>query len=389
MVRWIAAAGAFVVSLDSMVNIAFPAMAAAFHVPPARVRWVIVCYVFTYAVTSFVGGAVADRVGHAHVFRAGLALSVVAFVVAGAAPAFGWLLAGRMLQGFAGGLVYGTVPGLVTLAAAPSQRNRALGFLNAAIGLAFSVGPVLGGILLDGFGWRAVFHVRVPLGVAALGWAAFGLPVTRRPPAHRLVRARDLVRGRVLSASALSFMANAGIFSIWLLAPFYLISGRGLDAIPAGVLFMLTPLGTALAAPVAARAADRLGPRIPVAVGLALEAAGLLLMTSASATTPLPVIAVGLFTAGFGLGFFQVPNMADVMGAFPPAQQGVAGGLTFLARTLGIVAGVMTLAQVFAARQAAIGLHGAFAESFAMATVAVALAAGFAIARARARGHAA
>jgi len=140
--RSIAAAGAALVSLDSVVNIAFPAMAAAFAVPPDRMRWVIICYVFTYALTSLAGGALADRVGHARVFRTGVALSAVAFALGGLAPTFGAFLGARVVQGFAGGLVYGTAPGIITLAAGPGARARALGVLNAAIGVSYAVGPL-------------------------------------------------------------------------------------------------------------------------------------------------------------------------------------------------------------------------------------------------------
>src|SRR5881396_2099126 len=220
MVRWVAAAGAFVVSLDSMVNIAFPAIAAAFGAPPERMRWIIICYTGSYAVMSFVAGAAADRIGHAPVFRVGLALSVAGFALCGAAPSFPLLLAGRAMQGVAGGLVYGTAPALATLGAAASLRGRRLGFLNAAIGLGFASGPVL-------------------------------------------------------VASGLSFVANAAIFAIWLLAPFYIVGVRGLSASAGGVLFMLTPLGTAAAAPFAGWLNDRLGARAPMVAGLALEAVGL------------------------------------------------------------------------------------------------------------------
>src|SRR5437868_5363944 len=131
----LAAAGAFIVSLDSMMNIAFPAIAAAFAVPPESVRWVIVCYTGVYAIMAFAGGAVADVVGHVRVFRVGLAVTAVAFLAGALAPTFGWLLVARVVQGLAGGLVYGTAPGIVTLAAAPDRRGRALGSLNAAIAL--------------------------------------------------------------------------------------------------------------------------------------------------------------------------------------------------------------------------------------------------------------
>src|SRR5947207_2290135 len=251
MVRWVAAAGAFVVSLDSMVNIAFPVMAAAFGIPPEHVRWIIVCYVGSYSVTSFVAGAAADRVGHLRVFRAGLALSVAGFALCGGAPSFGALLAGRAVQGIAGGLVYGTVPALATLGAAPARRGRRLGFLNAAIGLGFASGPLVAGVLVDALGGRAGFHARVPVALVSLALCA----------------------------------------------------------------------------------------------------------------------------AGFGLGVFQVPNMLSVMAAFPARHAGAAGGLAFLARTLGVVTGVLVLAAVFAGRRGSVGFQPAFAETFALAALAVAAAA--------------
>ena len=115
----LAAAGAFVVSLDSMMNIAFPAMATAFALPPESVRWIIICYTGVYARMAFAGGAAADVIGHVRVFRLGIALTTLAFLAGALAPGFGWLLAARVLQGFAGGLIYGTAPGIVTLAGTP------------------------------------------------------------------------------------------------------------------------------------------------------------------------------------------------------------------------------------------------------------------------------
>ena len=374
MIRWIAAAGAGVISLDSIINVAFPAMAAAFAEPPERVRWVIVCYVFTYSLTAFCGGALADRVGHARVFRAGLALTAVALALGGLAGTFDRLLVARVMQGVAGGLVYGTAPGLVTVTAPPEQRGRALGFLNAGIGVGFTVGPLVAGALVAHFGWRSTFYVRVPIALAVFGWALVALPATRGA-GTRLVAAADVLRRTVLAPGALAFVANASIFSVWLLAPFYLVLVRGFDATTAGLLFTLTPLGTALAAPVAGVAADRLGARTPMVGGLVLEALGLLLLSRADAATAPALIAGALFAAGFGLGAFQVPNMALIMGAFSGAQQGVAGGFAFLARTLGVVSGVLVLAGLFAARREIVGPPSAFAEAFLTAAIAVALAA--------------
>ena len=381
--RSIAAAGAALVSLDSVVNIAFPAMSAAFAVPPDRMRWVIICYVFTYALTSLAGGALADRVGHARVFRAGVALSGLAFALGGLAPTFATFLGARVVQGFAGGLVYGTAPGLVTLAAPPAARGRALGSLNAAIGLAYAAGPLVAGVLVDAVGWRSIFHLRVPLAVLTLA-LALRLPRVAVSTSARLAAPRDVLRGAVLRPGVLAFFGNAGIFAVWLLAPFYLVTVRGLDATVGGVLFMLTPLGTAVAAPLAGRLADRVGPWPLVVCGLVVEAVGLALLGRADQHTPLPALAAVLFGAGLGLGVFQVPNMAAAMAAFGAGQQGVAGGVLVFARTLGTVFGVATLGQIFASRRLSVGA-AAFNECFVVAGLAVGAAAALSMLWARRR----
>ena len=374
MLRALPAAGAFVVSLDSVVNIAFPAMAAAFAAPPERMRWVIIGYVLTYSLVSFVGGAAGDRAGHGHVFATGLAVSAAGFVVCGTAPTFDWLVAGRIVQGLGAGFVYGTTPALVTLGAPLAARGRALGFLNAAIGLAFALGPVVAGALVEHAGWRWIFHLRVPLALAVLVWALRLAPTPAVRHAAARLRAADVVRGPVLAAGVLALLAQAGIFAIWLLAPFYLVERRGLGAAAGGVFFMLTPLGTALAAPLAARLADRVGPRRPLVAGLALEAAALAMLSRAGPATDATALALALAAAGFGLGVFQVPNMTMVMARFPAGQQGAAGGFAFLARTLGTVAGVALLAEVFAARRAVAGFDAAFAQALVVAATLVAVA---------------
>jgi MFS family permease len=375
VLRTLAAAGAFLVSLDSLVNIAFPAMAAAFDAPPERMRWVIIAYVLTYALMSLVGGAAGDRLGHGRVFAAGLALSALAFAVCGNAGAFDWLVAGRVLQGFAGGLVYGTTPALVTLESDAGARGRALGYLNGAIALGFALGPLLAGALVERFGWAAVFHVRVPLAVVVLGWAVAKLGRVRARVTSPLIGWRDVMRPGVLGTGALAFMAQAGIFAIWLLAPFYLLDRRGFSAPAGGFLFMLMPLGTAVGALPAGRVADRLGPWAPMTCGLGLEVLGLAAMASAGPATPMVVLALALFTAGLGVGLFQVPNMAALMAEFPAGQQGAAGGFAFLSRTLGTAAGVALLAEIFAWRRRASGFDEAFQLAFIVATGLVTVAA--------------
>src|SRR3970282_1987317 len=160
-----------------------------------------------------------------------------------------------------------------------------------------------------------------------------------------MVAPADILRWPVLQAGLLAFLANHAQFAVWLLAPYYLIGARGLSAAAGGLLFMLTPLAMAIAAPVAGRAADRWGARGPMAVGLATEAAGLLFVARCGGSTPIALVGAALALVGLGLGVFQVPNIAQAMAAFPPRQQGAAGGFSFLSRTAGIVVGVPNAAS--------------------------------------------
>ena len=371
MPRWIAAGGVFVVSLDSMVNIAFPAMAATFGLPPASMRWVIVCYVLLYALLSFAGGALGDRIGHRPVFAAGVAGSALAYAIAAVAPTFGWLLTGRVVQGIAGGLVYGTAPAMVTVGADRAGRARQLGFLNAALGLAFAIGPSVAGLLVATVGWRAVFYARAPLALIVLAAALRGLPRSGVGAVRGLVRARDIARRPVLHLGVLAFIAFGGSFAIWLLGPFYIVERRGLGPLVGGLVFMLTPLGMTVGAPLAARLAERLGTRVVVIAGLLVEAVGLAALGTAGEATPLPVVAGELFAAGLGLGVFVVPNMAALMEKFGPHQQGAAGGFAFLARTLGIVVGVLAWAEIFDAFRGALGFDVAFERALLAAGASV------------------
>jgi MFS family permease len=383
MAPWLAAAGAFVVSLDSMMNIAFPSMASAFAVPPETIRWVIICYTGVYALMAFAGGAVADLVGHVRVFRVGVAITALALLAGGLVPSFEGLLVARAAQGLAAGLIYGTAPGIVTLAAAAERRGRALGALNAAMALGFALGPLPAGILVDLFGWRAVMFARVPLALIVFVGAVM-LPVPRAPRrTRRFVSLADVRRAPIPVACVLAFLAQAGIFAIWLLVPFDLVERRGFGVGMSGAIFTLTPLGTTLAAPVAGRVADRIGPATPLIAGLVLETVGLGALAFADASTSMVILAAALFAAGLGVGIVQVPMMTLVMGAFPAELQGAAGGLTFLARTLGLVTGVAILAALFAARRAIVGVDAAFTDAFLCASGMVALGAAIAIARVR------
>jgi MFS family permease len=371
----LAALGALLVSLDSAINIALPAMAAAFGVGPAAIRWVIICYVLTYAFTAFAAGLLADRLGPGPVFIAGLWLSGVVFVGYTLAQSYGGVLMLRVAQGLGGGLVYGTAPALVTLSLPREWHGRGLGMMSLGLGVGLGVGPVLGGLLLDGFGWPAAFVFRAPLFLALAALAqARRRQIGDGARSPRRIVVEDLLRLPVLRAALLAFLSNYAQFAVWLLMPFFLIGALGLGPSLGGLVFTLTPLGAALAAPLGGVASDRVGPRWPLACGLTLELVGLLSIGVMTEATPLLLVGAGMGLVGLGVGLFQVPNLAQMMAAFPQAQQGVAGGLAFLGRTLGSAVGVQVTAVLFDARLGRDGFLAAFQGAFLAAGAVCALA---------------
>ena len=383
----LAALGALLVSLDSAINIALPAMASDFGVGPAAIRWVIICYVLTYALTAFAAGLLADRLGPGPVFTAGLWLCAATFVGYALTSSYGAVLLLRVVQGVGSGMVYGTAPALVTLSLPPARHGRGLGTMSLGIGVGLGVGPVLGGLLVDGFGWPAAFVFRAPLFLilALLALTRFGRVAGTAPTPRRLMVA-DLLRLPVVRAGTLAFLSQYAQFAVWLLMPFFLVTARGLSPSVGGVVFVLTPLATALAAPLGGVLTDRIGPRWPLRIGLALEAAGLLAIGAVSETTSIALVGAAMALVGFGAGLFQVPNLALMMAAFPPAQQGAAGGLAFLGRTLGSAVGVQVTALLFDARLPRDGFLAAFHAAFLAAGAVCALAAGLALLPARPAG---
>ena len=375
----LAALGALLVSLDSAINIALPTMAAAFGVSAAAIRWVIICYVLTYALTAFAAGLLADRLGPRPVFAVGLWLCAASFVGYALAASYGSVLLLRVAQGVGSGMVYGTAPALVTLSLPPARHGRGLGAMSLGIGVGLGVGPVLGGVLVEASGWPAAFVFRAPLflAVALLALTRVGR-VQGAPPAPRRLAVEDVLRLPVLRAALLVFLSQYAQFAVWLLVPFFLVGTLGLSPSVGGAVFVLAPLATALAAPLGGALTDRVGARRPLRAGLGLEAAGLLAIGGITDATPLLLVGACLALVGFGAGLFQVPNLALMMAAFPPAQQGAAGGLAFLARTLGSAVGVQVAASLFDARLGRDGFlpafHATFLAAGAVCVLATALA---------------
>lgn len=400
--------GASIAPLDFAVNIIFPAMAADFGLQPADIRWAAICLVLTYGSLMLAFGALGDRIGHLTVFRAGLALAVVAFSLCTWAPTFGVLLAGRILQGIAVALVLSCAPALATRTRAESQRTVALGAygsLNAAAGVA---APLIGGLSLLTMGWQGVFAIRIPLMAAALvasfwlagvlrpvarsaaqpepgaarfariGWLALGLALTLLAPPLLGELARPQAGWIALAAAASatlglwvirafaktqqtsgspylptaiarnrSFWSLQGAavliqfasFAVPLIAPFALLGELSQSAVASGALMATWALGTLAGSAAAPRLALRWGVARCTQASFGLASLGLVMVALWPQIPGLPWMLTSLVLQGFALGLFQVTYGDQVMASLPLASRGIAGSITMVTRTVGLVFG--------------------------------------------------
>jgi EmrB/QacA subfamily drug resistance transporter len=375
----------------------------------SSIQWVIVGYVLPHASLLLVCGRIADVWNHGRVLICGLLVSAAAFVGCGLAPTFGWLIAARVGQGVGAALISGSAPALVTLAVAPEARGRALGIFQMSMAAGYAFGPLIGGMLVDLFGWRAVFLFRlIPalllawlaaaklpalrerhsgqgfdfLGALTLaaslaslllaitqsrrsGWSSSnvitlalfsaicfsGFIITENRVRMPVVDLSLFQRAPFVIANFLAVLANCARFAIGLLVPYYVIDVLHYPATTGGTLMLAAAIMTPLAAPVSGRLSDRFGTAVLSALGLALEAIGLWMVSRLDAHAEYLFVAVALGVVGLGLGVFEAPNMSFVMGSIARSQQGVAGSIANMMRTLGIVFGATAWGMLFDERR--------------------------------------
>ncbi|NTY39404.1 MFS transporter [Burkholderia diffusa] len=202
------AIGMFMAVLDTtIVNVALPAMRASLGATVAHLAWIVDAYTLSFAALILAGGTASDRFGAANVYLAGLALFVGASAACGLAPSVAVLVAARFVQGVGAALFLPASLAIVRgTFEVPAERARAIAVWAGIASVAASVGPVLGGILVEGFGWRSAFLVNVPTGAAAFAGAALLV----RMPASRHTRRFDWA-GQFASAAALGALCFAAI----------------------------------------------------------------------------------------------------------------------------------------------------------------------------------
>ncbi|HFK4648737.1 TPA: MFS transporter [Serratia marcescens] len=387
----------------SIANVGLPALATAFHASFQAVQWVLLCYLLAVT-TCIIGiGRLGDSLNRRRLLLAGIALFTAASLACALAPQLWLLLAARMAQGLGGAVMMSIAMALAGEALGTEKIGRAMGLLGTMSAVGTALGPSLGGALIAGFGWRAMFLINLPLGLLALWLAWRYLPEGARPAARQepFDRAGTLLLGGALLCYSLAMTLGRGNFGALNLAlmlgallagalfigverraaspllaptmfrhpaltaglaasalvmtvmtatlvvgPFYLSRALGLSAAQVGLVMSAGPAVAILTGIPAGYLVDRFGSQRIAQFGLAAVAAGAALLSLFSHAGVLGYVApIALLTAGYAL--FQVANNTMLMKDLFPERRGLIAGMVNLARNLGAITGASAMGALF------------------------------------------
>jgi EmrB/QacA subfamily drug resistance transporter len=388
-----------VVVMDiSIVNVALPAMGRDLRTSESGLQWTVDAYTLVLAGFLVLAGSTADRVGRRLVFQIGLAVFGLGSLLCGLAPGVGWLIAARVLQAVGGTMLN---PAAVAIVAntftGTAERARAIGIFGSMSGLALALGPILGGGLVDAFGWRSVFWINVPVVAVAIVCAALFVPESRAERARRfdpvgqvlmvLVlgsvvyaiigstsfgwtspvivgllavaalgvagilgyeprRADPLLELRLFrsvpfsSAIVMALFALCGFGAFLFVTTQYLQDVRGLPPVVAGLCLLPVGLPVLVVSLFTGRIVGERGPLLPLmAAGTALALGGVVSLWIGPAT-PLPAVVAIYLLFGVFLGAVNPPITNSAISGMPRSMAGLAGSLASAGRQAGTTLGV-------------------------------------------------
>lgn len=422
--RWLVLAvccsALFMVTMDTTIlNVALPALQRDFRADVAGLQWTIDAFVLVRGVLLFASGSSSDRFGRRRLFQIGIAAFSLASLACSVAPSLPALIGFRCLQAVGAALMTPASLAIITNTFTdPAERAQAIGFWSGTTGLSTAAGPILGGLLVETVGWRSVFWVNVPIGLAVLvltrslpesksgqprrfdlggqfammvalgsliyalidaprrGWlspvvlvllvlaavgaAGFWLVEhrTRQPLLDPYYFRRPELVGAVLLA-VVGFIALGGFLFFNSL---YLQEVRGFRPIVAGGLVLPVTMTTLVLSPLSGRLTARRGAALPASLACLLIAAAMAVQAlTIGAATPVLVLGVGYLLLGCGMGLLNAPITNAAVSSLPRSQAGVAGATTSTARQIGISLGVALLGSIVfsaAGGGAAIGADG-------------------------------
>jgi EmrB/QacA subfamily drug resistance transporter len=399
----LAAVAAFLAPFSgSATNVALPAIARELGLDAVELSWVGMAYLLAAAVCLVPFGRLADIHGRRLVFTWGVVAYAAASLACALAPGAAVLLAARVAQGVGGAAIFGTNVAILTSALPAGRRGAALGLNVASVYLGLSLGPFLGGLLTEQAGWRSLFYLSAALGAvlaavvrrglrgewresrgepfdapgavlyaAALLALMYGLSrlpspaggalaaagvvglaafvAWERSAPHPLLPMALFFENRVFALSNAAALVNySATFAVGFLLSLYLQYAREMSAQAAGLVLVAQPVVMTAVSPFAGRLSDRVPSRVVASVGMALTAAGLALLATLRAATPLAFTVACLALLGVGFGLFSSPNTNAVMGAVDSRHYGVAsaslGTMRLSGQMLSMAIGMLSLA---------------------------------------------
>jgi len=403
-----------IVGLDNtIVNVALPSIGRELHTTLSGLQWTVDAYTLVLASLLMLSGSMADRLGRRRVFETGLALFTAASLLCSVAPSLGWLIAFRMLQAVGGSMLNPVAMSIIrNVFTDARERAQAIGMWGATIGISLALGPVVGGTLVQSVGWRSIFWINVPVGMAALGLTMRFVPESRAsrarlgdPVGQVLVivllaaltyaiieapssgwlsgqtvglallagaalgallayerrRIEPLIEPRFFrsipftSASAIAVLSFSALGAFLFLNTLYLQEVRGLSALDAGLYTLPIAAMTLLFAPLSGHIVGRRGPRVGLIVGGLGIMLGGALMTAIGTHTALDSLLPAYFVFGIGFGMVNPPITNTAVLGMPPAQAGVAAAVASTSRQVGQTLGVAVVGAIAAAGARSIG----------------------------------
>jgi EmrB/QacA subfamily drug resistance transporter len=412
----------FIVGIDvTIVNVALPSIQHDLHAPVSGLQWTVDAYTIVVASFLMLSGSTADRIGRRRTFQAGLGLFTLGSLACSLAPGLGWLVAFRMLQALGGSMLNPVAMSIITNTFTDrAERARAIGMWGAVFGVSLALGPVVGGALVSSVGWRGIFWVNIPVGIAAIILTALFVPESRAPRARRVDPVGQLLVILLLASLTYGIIEgpNSGWTSVKILscfgvavaaliglvgyeprrdeplldlrffrsAPFsgatviavcafaalggflflntlYLQDARGFSALRAGLYTLPMAAMTVLLAPLSGRIVAARGPRLPlVAAGIATTAGGIMLTRLASDTSS-GYLLLSYVVFGIGSGLVNAPITNTAVSGMPRSQAGVAAGIASTSRQVGSTLGVAVAGSAVLS-----ALHGSLRLGFADAS---------------------
>ena len=400
----------FMIMLDNtIVNVALPSIGRGLHIGVSQLEWVVNAYTLSFAVLMLTGGRVADLYGRRRVFVTGLSLFTLSSLACGLAPGASALIAARAVQGAGGALMMPATLSIITNVFPAEERGTAIGIWAGVSGSALAIGPLAGGLLTEHVGWSWIFFVNVPIGALAVV-AAFvlitesrgGRPDQRIDLAglatsgaglfaliYALIDANDygwtsariltlfaaaavllsafvlverrsrqpmldlrLFRNRTFAGANLAaLLVSLAMFGIFFFVSLYMQNILRYSPVHAGLVFLPMTALVVTSAPIAGRLTDLIGPRWPIASGMLLLTAGLLLFSRLDAGAQFLDLLPGMLVAGLGMGFAMGPMTTAALSAAPVEEAGVVSGVVTTSRQVGGTLGIALMGAVVAAAE--------------------------------------